>query len=73
MKALDVKKTVDLAEHFLRSSAARALPPIEMADRWAAIHRLRASLAQETQTLAPITTAVPKPGVHPDRHERNPS
>lgn len=69
----DLLRTIELAEHFLRSQAARNLTSIEMAARWAAIHRLRTSLDQEMGALAPITATLPKTGVHPDRHERTPS
>lgn len=73
-KRTDLIRTIELAEHFLRSGLARNVSPIDMAEAWSRIHRLREALMQETESLPPITSALEhKDGPPaPYRHQRKP-
>lgn len=70
MKRTDLLRALDAAEHFLRSGLARNVVPLDMAEHWAGIHRIRATLSQDTESLPPITALEPKDGTAQHRHVR---
>lgn len=72
MKRADLILVCEQAEHFLRSGLARGLVPLAMAESWARIHRIRTDLAQDTESLPPITALEPKDGTAQHRHVRKP-
>lgn len=73
MKRADLIMICEQAEHFLRSGLARGSLPLDMAESWARIHRVRSELSQDTECLPPITSALEaKDGTGPHRHVKKP-
>lgn len=72
MKRADLILVCEQAEHFLRSGLARGLVPLDMAESWARIHRVRTALAQDTESLPPITALDPKEATGAHRYTKNP-
>ncbi len=71
MKRTDIIRICEEAEHFLRSNLARNMMPIDMAEAWSRIFRVRTALMQETESLPPITALEAKEGPPaPYRHVR---
>lgn len=70
MKRSDLIRALDAAEHFLRSGLARNVSPLDMAEHWAGIHRIRSTLTQDTESLPPVTALEPKDATAQYRHVR---
>lgn len=72
MKRADLIHICEEAEAYLRSGLSRSLMPIDMAEAWSRIFRVRTALMQDTESLPPITALEPKDGTAQHRHVRKP-
>lgn len=72
MKRSDLLLILEEAEAFLRSGLSRNRPPIDMAEAWSRIFRVRTHLMQDTESLPPITALEAKDGTAQHRHVRKP-